>query len=136
MNLKRVAPGVEIIKSFEFHAAHHLPWHKGKCKNPHGHSYKVEVAISRMAIMSFTLDANNVVMDFDDLKKIMAPIIEQLDHHDLNDLEQFNDNPTAESIALFIFDEIKKELDLTDCYVHTVRLWETSTSSVIVYARD
>ena len=37
--------GMKIGKTYSFEAAHHLPNHNGKCKNPHGHSYRLEVEV-------------------------------------------------------------------------------------------
>ena len=34
-----------ITKTFRFESAHHLPGHSGKCARPHGHSYRLEVAV-------------------------------------------------------------------------------------------
>lgn len=53
---------------------HRLPEHFGKCKNIHGHSYKMTVELE-----GDVLD-NGMVMDYYDLKKIVNPIVEELDH--------------------------------------------------------
>ncbi len=53
---------------------HRLPFHKGLCKNIHGHSYKLNVEITG------GLDKNGMVIDFFDLNKIVKPIIEKYDH--------------------------------------------------------
>lgn len=53
---------------------HRLPFHKGLCKNIHGHSYKMNVEITG------GLDKNGMVIDFFDLNKIVKPIIEKYDH--------------------------------------------------------
>jgi len=77
-----------ITKTFTFDSSHSLSWHKGKCKNLHGHTYKLEVSIKG------ELNENGIVMDFSDLKKIVKKIIlEKYDHQHLN---LFFNNPTAE----------------------------------------
>ncbi len=53
---------------------HRLPFHKGLCKNIHGHSYKMNVEITG------GLDKNGMVIDFFDLNRIVKPIIEKYDH--------------------------------------------------------
>lgn len=53
---------------------HRLPFHKGLCKNIHGHSYRMNVEITGR------LDKNGMVIDFFDLNKIVKPIIEKYDH--------------------------------------------------------
>jgi len=32
-----------VTRSFTFEAAHQLPWHPGKCRDLHGHGYRLEV---------------------------------------------------------------------------------------------
>lgn len=53
---------------------HRLPFHKGLCKNIHGHSYRMSVEITG------DLDKNGMIIDFFDLNKIVKPIIEKYDH--------------------------------------------------------
>jgi len=53
---------------------HRLPFHQGKCINLHGHSYRMFLEVDG------DLDENGLVIDFYDLKKIVNPIIEELDH--------------------------------------------------------
>ena len=53
---------------------HRLPFHKGLCKNIHGHSYRMIIEITG------NLDKNGMIMDFFDLNKIVKPIIEKYDH--------------------------------------------------------
>ncbi|MGA7838969.1 MAG: 6-carboxytetrahydropterin synthase QueD [Ignavibacteriaceae bacterium] len=65
---------MKIAKEFNWEMGHRLPEHFGKCKNIHGHSYKMMVELEG------DLDENGMVMDYYDLKKIINPIIENLDH--------------------------------------------------------
>ncbi len=107
-----------ITKEFGFEAAHKLDWHSGKCKNLHGHSYKIEITISG------EINKNGVVMDFSDFKKIaQEKAIEKLDHKYLNEIIS---NPTAENIAVWIWQQLKEDLNL-----HEVRVWETESNSAI-----
>ena len=34
-----------VTRSFTFEAAHQLPWHPGKCRELHGHGYRLEVTV-------------------------------------------------------------------------------------------
>lgn len=105
---------------FRFEAAHHLPWHGGKCKNPHGHSYRLDVSVTG------PLDHHGVVLDFDLLHEIVeGQVIERWDHRDLNELF---DNPTAELLAHEAWNL------LTDAGLQLSRivLWETADSYVTV----
>ncbi len=63
-----------IAKSFHWEAAHRIPWHEGKCKNIHGHSYKMIVELEG------AINERGIVMDFKDLKEIVQPYIQLIDH--------------------------------------------------------
>jgi 6-pyruvoyltetrahydropterin/6-carboxytetrahydropterin synthase len=65
---------MKIAKEFRWEMGHRLPEHFGKCKNVHGHSYKMIVELSG------EVNAEGMVLDFYDLKKIVNPIVEKLDH--------------------------------------------------------
>jgi 6-pyruvoyltetrahydropterin/6-carboxytetrahydropterin synthase len=65
---------MKIAKEFRWEMGHRLPEHFGKCKNIHGHSYKMIVELSG------EVNAEGMVLDFYDLKKIVNPIVEKLDH--------------------------------------------------------
>lgn len=111
---------VYISKIFRFEAAHFLPKHKSKCKNLHGHSYKMIITIKGPL-----QEDNGMVMDFIDLKKIVKKhIIEKYDHKLLND---FYENPTAEVLVVNIFHELSKYMP-EHVKVHKVILYETETS--------
>lgn len=60
---------IRITKQFSFETGHALYGYDGKCKNVHGHSYKLSVTVIGIPIT----DTNNVkygmVIDFGDLKK-------------------------------------------------------------------
>ena len=80
-----------VTRSFAFEAAHHLPWHPGRCQRLHGHHYRLEVTVEG------PVDEHGVVMDFDDLRAVVErEVVGRYDHRLLNDLL---DNPTAELVA-------------------------------------
>ncbi len=107
----------------EFDAAHSLPGYNGKCANLHGHTYKVEVVVEG------SVEANGFVMDFYDLKKILAEALADLDHHCLNDLIQ---NPTAETIAQEICRRLKQKLEATEIELVSLKLWEGRNKWVMI----
>ena len=112
-----------VTKSFSFDAAHVLPWHPGKCRNLHGHTYRLEVTVEG------PIGPQGVVTDFaalDDL--VRARVVDRYDHAYLND---FLDNPTAELIAADIW-KVLEEAGFGTEAVRLVglRLWETPDSSV------
>ena len=110
-------PRTRVTCTFTFEAAHRLAWHPGKCRNLHGHSYRLDVSVEG------PLDANGVVLDFDTLQDVVrTEVIDVWDHRDLNEVLE---NPTAENIAVWIFVRVKKTLpqlfgvvvyETKDCY--------------------
>jgi 6-pyruvoyltetrahydropterin/6-carboxytetrahydropterin synthase len=115
---------VLVSKEFTFDAAHHLHCYEGKCKNLHGHTYKVIFGVS-----GFT-DAIGLVIDFGDIKNIWKEKIEiHLDHRYLNDTLP-NMNTTAENMVVWIYEKMNKALkgNAKDCRVEFVKLYETPTS--------
>lgn len=120
---------VSVTKLFEFEAAHHLPNYDGACKNLHGHTYKLEVEVTRKDEYEFD-EPEAMVMDFKKLKEIVnANIIDKFDHSNLND---FFDNPTAERMVVWIYELLK--MSFVKERVMRVRLWETSSSYAEVKA--
>jgi 6-pyruvoyltetrahydropterin/6-carboxytetrahydropterin synthase len=120
---------VEIIAGFS--AAHRLTNYKGKCEHLHGHNYRVHV----MARASSPGDGG-MVIDFGELKKAAGVVVEKLDHTFLNDVKPFDKvDPSAENIARFLFDEIRKNLDEQADLLHSVSVWE-SDSSRATYVKD
>ena len=118
---------VLVNKEFTFDAAHHLHCYEGKCKNLHGHTYKVIFGISGF------VDDIGLVIDFGDIKEIWKEKIEiYLDHRYLNEMLPPM-NTTAENMVVWIFEQMENALkDETnpaqDIRVEFVRLFETPTS--------
>ncbi|MEH7388516.1 6-carboxytetrahydropterin synthase QueD [Bacillus sp. JJ1521] len=118
---------VLISKEFTFDAAHHLHCYEGKCKNLHGHTYKVVFGISGF------LDDIGLVIDFGDIKEIWKNEIEiYLDHRYMNETLP-NMNTTAENMVVWIYEKMNESLRSglkkdQDVRVEFVRLYETPTS--------
>lgn len=111
-----------VSRVFGFEAAHQLPWHEGKCRNLHGHSYRLEVTVDG------PVGPDGIVVDFADLKAVVQrEVIDRFDHRYLNDLL---DNPTAELLAA----EVWKSVEAADLAVSRIRLWETPDSFVEIVA--
>jgi 6-pyruvoyltetrahydropterin/6-carboxytetrahydropterin synthase len=109
-----------VVKSFRFEAAHRLPWHPGRCSRPHGHSYRIEIAVRG------PVGANGIVIDFDDVSA--AARLAVLDAYDHQDLNHILENPTAENIAA----DALRRLRQHGLPASWVRLWETDTGSALV----
>ncbi|SMG39319.1 6-carboxytetrahydropterin synthase QueD [Dethiosulfovibrio salsuginis] len=117
-----------LKKEFTFDAAHRLERYRGKCEALHGHTYRLAVTLKGHR------DDDDMVFDFTELKKLVtAKVLDRLDHAYLNDVM---DQPTAENIALWVWDELDGEVNRPNCKLHTVQVWETATSSVIVDRED
>lgn len=75
---------MKIGKTYRFEAAHHLPGHKGKCADEHGHSYKLEVEIEGGILHEPGEPDDHMVEDFETLDLLVMEIVDVLDHTDLN----------------------------------------------------
>ena len=99
---------VELRKTFQFEAAHLLPLlpKSHKCRRLHGHSFKVEVAISGECDPK-----RGWLMDYADITAAFQPIWEKLDHYYLNAIPGLK-NPTSENVAAWIWKRLKPRLPL------------------------
>ncbi|WP_312761456.1 6-carboxytetrahydropterin synthase [Epilithonimonas sp.] len=72
---------IRITKIFNFETAHVLYNYDGKCKNMHGHSYKLFVTVKGNPIKDLDHHKNGMVVDFGDIKKIVKEeIVDIWDH--------------------------------------------------------
>jgi len=144
---------IRVSKQFNFEAAHALWNYDGKCKNIHGHTYKLFVTVAGKAIDEPGTPKNGMVIDFGDLKKIVKThIVDVYDHAlilnkkasfkrlDINKqmFERFIQTeyqPTCENMVRNFALIIKKRLPKT-VKLHSVRLYETETSYAEWYADD
>ncbi len=114
---------MDIYKEFTFEAAHRLPNvpEGHQCGRIHGHSYKMRVVVTGPIV-----EPHGWVIDFADIKAAVKPIVEQLDHHYLNEISGL-ENPTCENLAVWIWDRVKPNLEsLAEIWVA-----ETCTSGCI-----
>lgn len=100
----------EVRVEAGFAAAHFLRDYHGKCENLHGHNYKVFAHLRGTA-----LDSGGMLLDFAVLKAALRDTLKKLDHTNLNDMECFGQNPSAEKIARFIYDEVLAQLGQKGC---------------------
>ncbi len=104
----------EVRVQDDFAAAHFLRDYNGKCENLHGHNYKVYIHVE-----GNNLDAGGMLLDFSFLKKSLKEVLSKIDHTNLNDIEEFDQNPSAERIAMYIYKNLvqnlqSKGIDLSD----------------------
>jgi len=104
-----------------FAAAHFLTEYHGKCERLHGHNYLV-----RAYARGQELDRAGMLVDFGALKGHLRDVCGALDHTCLNDNVAFQNSPSAERIARFIFDQVMA-LDRSMPLL-AVEVFETDTS--------
>jgi 6-pyruvoyltetrahydropterin/6-carboxytetrahydropterin synthase len=94
---------VRLIKQFRFEAAHLLPRVPAghKCARLHGHSFKVELAVSGPVD-----ETSGWFIDYAELDELWRPLHEALDHRYLNEVPGL-DNPTSEILARWIWTRVK-----------------------------
>jgi len=119
---------VEIFKEFTFEAAHRLPHVPAghKCARLHGHSYRVTLHVRGPVGQE-----SGWIMDFAELSEAFNPLLTQLDHSYLNEVEGLS-NPTSENLARWIWQRMRPRLhQLTQVMVR-----ETCTSGCIYRGED
>lgn len=116
---------VELVKDFRFEAAHFLPHvEEGhKCRRIHGHSFRGEVAVRGPVDPKL-----GWVIDFADLRRAVDPVVADLDHYLLNDIEGL-ENPTAELLAVWIWRRLAPHV----ANLQRVTIEETCTSRCHYY---
>ncbi len=97
---------MEIFKVFHFDAAHWLPRvpEGHKCAKMHGHSFRVEIHVDGKADPD-----SGWVMDFAGIAAAFEPLLEQLDHKNLNGIAGL-ENPTSENLCRWIWLRLKPVL--------------------------
>nr|WP_298658591.1 6-carboxytetrahydropterin synthase [uncultured Flavobacterium sp.] len=145
---------IRITKQFNFETGHALFGYDGKCKNVHGHSYKLSVTVIGEPITDSSNVKFGMVIDFGDLKKIVKEeIVDIFDHATV-----FNQNtphielakelkdrghhvilvdyqPTSENMVIDFSTKIKNRLPET-IKLFSLKLQETETSFAEWYASD
>jgi 6-pyruvoyltetrahydropterin/6-carboxytetrahydropterin synthase len=145
---------IRITKKFSFETGHALYGYDGKCRNVHGHSYKLFVTVIGNPIADSSHVKFGMVIDFSDLKKIVKEeIVDVFDHATV-----FNKNtphvelakelsdrghsvllvdyqPTSEMMVIDFAEKIKQRLP-KQTQLFSLRLQETATSYAEWYAGD
>jgi 6-pyruvoyltetrahydropterin/6-carboxytetrahydropterin synthase len=145
---------IRITKKFKFETDHALYGYDGKCRNVHGHSYKLGVTVVGQPISDSDNVKYGMVIDFSDLKKIVQEeIVEPFDHATVfnkntphielaKELKKYNHRviladyqPTSEMMVIDFAEKIKKRLP-KEIELHSLRLQETETSYAEWYASE
>lgn len=95
-----------LSKDFDFEAAQSLPQFPvgHKCRNIHGHSFKVTISVRGPVD-----EASGIYYDHAAISDAMRPIIEQLDHAHLNEIVGL-ENPTIELMARWFWEKLTPQL--------------------------
>lgn len=117
-----------VCKEFRFAAGHAIRGHRGGCQNLHGHNYRV-----RLWVASEELDSLGMVLDFAELKRMAAEVLEPFDHRVINEIPPFDEiNTTAERLAEHVFSEIARRLPgERGLHVRRVEVWETDSACAV-----
>jgi len=104
----------------KFAAAHRLRNYAGECENLHGHNWKVTARVG-----SPSLNEEEMVVDFREVKDVLEEAVDKLDHHYLNDSPPFDEiNPTTENLAAFLARHLAEGLP-ENISVRSVTCWES-----------
>lgn len=143
---------IRVTKIFTFEMAHALFGHDGPCKSIHGHSYELSVTVKGKPILDVNDPKCGMVIDFSDLKKIVKPLVDELDHSTmLNGVSPHKDmatdnllfqklilvdfQPSCENILIDLAAAILKGLP-SDVVLHHLKLKETPGSYAEWFAED
>ncbi len=110
----------------DFASAHSLRDYPGDCAKLHGHNWKIEVKVAGSQLNSI-----GMLIDFKEIKRQTKQVINELDHTYLNDHPYFEQtNPTAENIAVYLFQEIKTRINDNSVHLHSITVWENDRNCV------
>jgi 6-pyruvoyltetrahydropterin/6-carboxytetrahydropterin synthase len=145
---------IRITKQFSFETGHALYGYDGKCKNVHGHSYKLSVTVIGKPIVNRNDVKFGMVIDFSDLKKIVKEeIVDQFDHATVfnettphielaNELKMRGHHvilvdyqPTSENMVIDFAQRIKNRLP-DSIKLFSLKLQETDSSFAEWFASD
>lgn len=145
---------IRITKQFSFETGHALYGYDGKCKNVHGHSYRLDVTVIGKPIEDNSNVKFGMVIDFGDLKKIVkSEIVDVFDHATVfnkntphielaKELQDRGHNviladyqPTSEMMVIDFAKKIKKHLPF-NIHLYSLKLQETATSFAEWFASD
>ena len=142
-----------LSKEVEFDTGHRVPDHQSKCRNPHGHRYRLRATCEGDVVNENGAADNGMLVDFSDLKGWMTEFV-----HDVYDhafvvyggdtsmrMALLSDpdwkvvvvpfTPTAENLARSIFDTLASIIETHwrgNLRLSKIELWETPTSVAIV----
>ncbi len=133
----------------EFDSAHFLNGYEGKCRNIHGHRWRISASVCADKLVEDGQE-RGMLMDFKSFKKILKAEADSLDHsliiekgsldEKLYDMLCENDfkiisldfRPTAENLARYFYDK----LSIQGLSVREVKVYETPKNCAIYNGRE
>lgn len=137
-----------VSKSIEFDAGHRVPMHASKCRNPHGHRYKVTAYVEGPILSARGEADDGMVVDFGAIKGVLTEQVHDvLDHGfmvwaqddellawfkepDVDPGWKFTvmrDVPTAENLAVWCYSAVRPFLP-APLVLRAIEVYETPTS--------
>ena len=135
---------MQITRLFEFDSGHRIPNHNSKCRNMHGHRYKLELTLAGKILETPDQSFEGMVLDFADVKKLALQFLDTLDHaflvwdgdQQLLDFLKTTDSkfvvvpyiPTVENLVKFIDEHLQPVFAQTyndSLRIKSIKLWET-----------
>jgi 6-pyruvoyltetrahydropterin/6-carboxytetrahydropterin synthase len=145
---------IRVTKQFTFETAHALYGYDGKCRNIHGHSYKLDVTVIGEPITDMDNVKCGMVIDFGDLKHIVkSQVVDKMDHAIIlnketphielaqtlkssgHDVILVDYQPTSENMVIDFAKSIQSKLD-PKIKLHSLKLRETGTAFAEWFASD
>lgn len=117
----------ELFVEDQFSSAHHLRSYPGNCEKSHGHNWLIKATVG-----AEKLDRLGLAIDFRLLKKKLAAVLKELDHRDLNKISFFRKlNPSAENIAFYIYQKLKRSLKSKGPRLQSIEVRETRQAGAV-----
>lgn len=132
-----------LTKIFRFEMAHALHGYPGKCKNIHGHSYKLYVTVRTSEEVDGYIPAPGILLDFKEIKQLVrTAIVNRLDHQLIlsgeyikahpsvileDNLLLWEAEPSAENLLIFIKKTLQQKLP-EGVELVKLKLYETNDS--------
>jgi 6-pyruvoyltetrahydropterin/6-carboxytetrahydropterin synthase len=114
----------ELFITADFSAAHNLRQYRGKCERLHGHNWRVDLRLA-----GDKLNAEGMLLDFVEAKRLLGLVIEGFDHAYLNEVPPFDKlNPSSENLARVIAEAVAALLP-GHVRLASVTVWESDRCS-------
>lgn len=115
---------IRLTEKFTFEAAHRIRNKRKEYGEIHGHTHKVYVTVSGEPDPEV-----GWLIDQQEFRGIVSRVVKRLDHRYLNEIL---DQTTAESIALYLFKEIEKNLSFNHLTLDSVKVCKTTTQAEVI----